>query len=194
MRLVLFPIAMLALALVVLLGPGFVLDPPEPNRPPAGDAVVVISGDEQLARFREGVRLYKAGLGRYLVLSGAAHDAGTSNAEVMSDMALEAGVPRTAIIEESFGEDTWGNAVYTRRLLEDRGLRSAILVTSPYHARRAQLTFDAAYAGSSIQVSVHSAPDSEWRKLSWWQRPDTRRLTVTELQKLAYILITGKYH
>ncbi len=194
MRLLLVPFALAGLALVALLGLGFILDPPETDRLPAGDAVVVISGDEQLARFREGLRLYNAGLGKYLVLSGAARDAGISNAQAMSDMAVSAGVPRSAIIEDSFGEDTWGNAVYTRRLLEQRGLHSAILVTSPYHARRALMTFDAAYEGSSIQITIHSAPDSEWRKLSWWQQPDTRRLTASELQKLAYILITGKYH
>ena len=79
-------------------------------------------------------------------------------------------------------------------MLEAHELRSAILVTSPYHARRAKLTFDAAYAGSGIRLTVHAAPDSEWRKLSWWQQPDTRRLTFTELQKLGYILVTGPYH
>ena len=41
---------------------------------------------------------------------------------------------------------------------------------------------------------VHAAPDSQWRKLSWWQQPETRRLTFTELQKLAYIFATGQYH
>ena len=47
---------------------------------------------------------------------------------------------------------------------------------------------------SGIKLAVHSAPDSQWRKLSWWQQPDTRRLTVSELQKLGYIMVTGQYH
>jgi len=84
--------------------------------------------------------------------------------------------------------------VHTRQVLEDHGLRSAILVTSPYHARRAKLTFDAAYSGSGIGLAVHAAPDSQWRKLSWWQQPETRRLTFAELQKLGYIVATGQYH
>ena len=178
---------------VVLLGPGFLLDTPQPP-PMRSDAIVVISGDEQMARFSEGVNLYKRGLGRYLVFSGAAFDNGTSNADVMRDLAVQRGVPDSAILEEPFGEDTWGNAVHTRQVLEAHGLRSAILVTSPYHARRAKLTFDAAYASSGIGLTVHAAPDSQWRKLSWWQQPETRRLTFTELQKLGYILLTGQYH
>jgi uncharacterized SAM-binding protein YcdF (DUF218 family) len=181
------------LVALALVAPGVFLDTPQPA-PRASDAIVVISGDEQMARFQEGVNLYQQGLGQYLVFSGAAYDNGTSNADVMRALAVKRGVPDRAILEESQGEDTWGNAVFTRQVLEEHGLHSAILVTSPYHARRARLTFDAAYAGSSIALMVHAAPDSQWRKLSWWQQPETRRLTFTELQKLAYIFATGQYH
>lgn len=181
------------LAAIALLVPGFILDTPQPA-PKKSDAIVVISGDEQLARFAEGVNLYQQGMGTYLVFSGAAYDNGTSNADVMRQLAIKRGVPQSAILEEPQGEDTWGNAVYTRQVLEEHGLDSAILVTSPYHLRRAKSTFDAAYAGSGISLMVHAAPDSQWRKLSWWQQPETRRLTFTELQKLAYIVATGQYH
>lgn len=183
----------MGLMVAALLGPGLLLDTPQPP-PDASDAIVVISGDEQMARFEEGVNLYNRGLGRYVVFSGAAYDNGISNADVMRALAVERGVPEAVILEEPQGEDTWGNAVYTRQVLEEHSLRSAILVTSPYHARRAKLTFDAAYARSGIRLTVHAAPDSQWRKLSWWQQPETRRLTFTELQKLAYIFATGQYH
>ena len=147
-----------------------------------------------MARFQEGVNLYQQGLGHYLVFSGAAYDNGTSNADVMRVAGRRTRRAGRVILEEPLGEDTWGNAIFTRQVLEEHGLRSAILVTSPYHARRAKLTFDAAYAGSGIELKVHAAPDSQWRKLSWWQQPETRRLTFTELQKLAYIFATGQYH
>jgi uncharacterized SAM-binding protein YcdF (DUF218 family) len=178
---------------VALIAPGLFLDTPQPSPVPS-DAIVVISGDEQMARFAEGLRLYERGFGHYLVFSGAAFDNGTSNADVMRSLAIQDGIPGRAILEEPQGEDTWGNAIYTRQVLEEHALHSAILVTSPYHARRAKMTFDAAYGGSGISLMVHSAPDSQWRKLSWWQQPETRRLTFTELQKLAYIFVTGEYH
>jgi uncharacterized SAM-binding protein YcdF (DUF218 family) len=186
--------ALIVLAAAGVFGAGFVLDAPQPGPLTGSEAIVVISGDEQMARFREGLRLFRAGVGRYLVFSGAARDNGTSNASVMRALAIEAGIPDAAILEEPLGLDTWGNAVHTRRLLEQRDIRSALLVTSPYHVRRATLTFEKAYAGSGIRLLVHAAPDSEWRKLSWWQSPETRRLTQAELQKIAYITLTGKYH
>ena len=181
------------LVVIAVVAPGYILDTPQPA-PRKSDAIVVISGDEQLARFAEGVNLYQQGFGSYLVFSGAAYDNGTSNADVMRDLAVQRGIPEAAILEEPQGEDTWGNAVYTRQVLEDHGLQSAILVTSPYHLRRAKMTFDAAYTGSGIELMVHAAPDSQWRKQSWWQQAETRRLTITELQKLAYIVATGQYH
>ena len=189
-RLVWALLGVAALAAVVLLGPGFFLDTPQPPLRQS-DAIVVISGDEQMARFQEGVNLYRRGYGNFLVFSGAAEDAGRSNADVMRDLAIQRGVPDAAILEEPLGQDTWGNAMHTRSLLESHQLRRAILVTSPYHARRAKLTFDAAYAGSDIELTVHAAPDSQWRKLSWWRNPETRDLTFTELQKLGYIFATG---
>jgi uncharacterized SAM-binding protein YcdF (DUF218 family) len=192
-RLLTIVLALAGLAVAALLGLGFVLDTPQPP-PRRSDAIVVISGDEQMARFQEGVNLYRQGMGRFLVFSGAAFDNGISNAYVMRDLAIQRGVPSTAILEEPHGEDTWGNAVYTRSLLQSHAVRDAILVTSPYHARRAKMTFDAAYAGSGIALAVHAAPDSQWRKLSWWREPETRRLTFTELQKLGYIIATGQYH
>src|SRR6478672_6366703 len=63
-------VACVLLAAVALLGPGLVLDTPQPPPQPS-DAIVVISGDEQMARFQEGLNLYQRGLGQYLVFSGA---------------------------------------------------------------------------------------------------------------------------
>src|ERR1051326_2373459 len=132
------------LVVIAVVAPGYILDTPQPA-PRKSDAIVVISGDEQLARFAEGVNLYQQGFGSYLVFSGAAYDNGTSNADVMRDLAVRRGVPESAILEEPQGEDTWGNAIYTREVLEEHGLQSAILVTSPYHLRRAKATSERAF-------------------------------------------------
>ena len=87
----------------VLIGPGLLLDTPQPA-PHVSDAIVVISGDEQMARFQEGVNLFQRGLGQYLVFSGAAYDNGTSNADVMRALAVGRGVPDASILEEPQGE------------------------------------------------------------------------------------------
>ena len=178
---------------VLLWAPGFLLE--GPRRPlERSDAIIVISGDEDLARYREGVRLFRAGWAAVLIFSGAARDHPESNAEVMRKMAVDDGVPPAAILTDHLGGDTYGNAVHTRSLMEQHKLRSAILVTSPYHLHRAELTFNGVYNGSGIRVIGRSAPDGEWRKQSWWARDDTRVLTLRELEKLAYVALTGRFN
>ena len=180
-------------ALLAAILPGFILEGPvEPLVP--SDAIVVISGDEAQARYRDGVRLYRAGWAPVLIFSGAAWDGSFSNAEAMRSMAIAEGIPPTAILVEPRGEDTYGNAVGTRELMVGRGLHSAILVTSPYHLQRAVLTFRGVLAGTDIRIVGRSAPDGLWRKTSWWLRPETRTLTFRELEKLGYVTLTGRYN
>ena len=179
--------------LAALVAPGYLLEGPQAPLEKS-DAIVVISGDEGLARFREGIRLYRAGWAPTLVFSGAAQDGVASNAAVMRAMALAEGIPQSAVLTDEVAQDTLGNALHTRALLQGRGLRSAIVVTSPYHVRRAVLTFQAVYQGSGIRVIGRSAPDSDWRKASWWARPATRALTFRELEKLGYVTLTGRYN
>jgi uncharacterized SAM-binding protein YcdF (DUF218 family) len=158
------------------------------------DAIIVISGDEDLARLREGLRLWRTDWAPRRIFSGAAREGPISNAADMRRRALAEGVPAAAILLDERGADTYGNAINTRRLMEAHGLRSAILVTSPYHLQRASATFDGVYRGSNIRVIAKAAPDSDWRKRSWWLRSDLRRLTFSEVEKLAYILLTGRYN
>ncbi|MDP8923560.1 MAG: YdcF family protein [Chloroflexota bacterium] len=191
----LFPLALAGLlgAVALLWAPGFLLEGPQCPLE-RSDAIIVISGDEDLARFREGLRLYQAGWAPVLIFSGAARDHHESNAEVMRKMAVDNGVPPAAILTDHLGGDTYGNAVHTRALMQQHKLGSAILVTSPYHLHRAALTFNGVYNGSGIRVIGRSAPDGAWRKQSWWLRDETRELTIRELEKLAYVALTGRFN
>ena len=49
-----------------------------------------------------------------------------------------------SIISEAMSRTTHDNAVFTKRLLAERGLRRVLLVTSAMHMRRALATFNSA--------------------------------------------------
>jgi uncharacterized SAM-binding protein YcdF (DUF218 family) len=183
----------LVAAVATFIAPGFLLEGPfEPLL--TSDAIVVISGDEALSRYSDGIRLYRAGWAPRLIFSGAAWDGTHSNAEVMRGLAVADGVPDTDILVDPNGDDTYGNAVFTRDLMVTHGLRSAILVTSPYHLQRAVLTFRGVFDGTGIRVIGRSAPDGEWRKTNWWMQAETRSLTMRELEKLGYVTLTGRFN
>lgn len=66
-----------------------------------------------------------------------------TEAETCADIAIERGVPKEKIIIENQSTSTFENAVFTRRILEERGLdlKTCILVHKPYMERRAYATF-----------------------------------------------------
>jgi len=151
------------------------------------DAIVVISGGNTSTRTTEAIKLYKAGWADTLIVSGAAADpSGPSNADVMKRQAIEAGVAEEDIMVESSAQTTKQNAQRTKELLMEAGggaVKRVILVTSPYHQRRASLEFRA-LAGNGITIVNHPTPDDpDWSNV-WWLTPRGWWLVVGELVKI----------
>jgi uncharacterized SAM-binding protein YcdF (DUF218 family) len=152
------------------------------------DAIVAVSGGNTSVRAAEAIRLYKQGWADTLIFSGAAADtSGPSNAEVMRRQALEADVPASDIKVETLAQTTRQNAERTKALLVEvggGGAKRVILVTSPYHQRRASLEFKA-LAGEAITIVNHPTPeDPDWSKL-WWLTPRGWWLAGGELVKIS---------
>lgn len=153
------------------------------------DAIVAISGGDTAARADEAIRLYHNGWARTIIFSGAAADkSGPSNAQVMSQRAEDAGVPVRVIYTEEVSENTAENASKTRTIFEDRGIRSAILVTSPYHERRALLEFRKRVPGVAFRARPAHA-DKNWGPL-WWLTPSGWGTAMPEFVR-SLILSTG---
>lgn len=64
-----------------------------------------------------------------------------SEAEAMRDLLVAFGIPARAIVLESTSRNTRQNATQTARLLDERGLRKILLVTSASHMKRALVHF-----------------------------------------------------
>src|SRR5881409_2701807 len=100
------------------------------------DAIVAISGDTG-ARADTAITLWKAGWAPIIVFSGAAIDPeSVSSAEIMRREALRQGVPESATLIEPSSTSTEENATEVAKLMVQRKLGSAIVVTSPWHQRR----------------------------------------------------------
>ena len=84
------------------------------------------------ARLEHAVALYQRGLAPVLILTG-----GRSEAEVMARLAEERGVPREAMILETEARSTQESVRLTGRIMRERGIGSIIVVSSPFHMKRA---------------------------------------------------------
>lgn len=149
------------------------------------DAIVAISGGDTPARAEEAINLYKQGWAPKLVFSGAALDtSGPSNAAAMRKQALAAGVPDSAIVLEENSTDTLQNASSTYRLLADA--RRIILVTSPYHQRRASIEFERIF-GDSVAIVNHPTPNDRAWSGTWYLTPNGWWLALSEMAKTAVV-------
>ncbi len=126
---------------------------------PPAQAIVVLGGvtqppigprfsidvDEGFDRLLHGMRLWRLGKAKLLVLSGGSipYLAGSSATEAASlcSLALEYGVDPGAVLLEERSRNTYENALYTGQLLRERDLSRVLLVTSAFHMPRSVACF-----------------------------------------------------
>lgn len=171
-------------------GIGYYLSPQ--NEAQKSDAIVVVSGGQTTSRAQKGIELFKQGYAPVVIFSGAALDDGPSNAFAMREQALAAGIPSDRIYIDEISQNTYENAIHTKEIINTIGAKKIILVTSPYHQRRANQTFRAVL-GQSYEVLGVSAFDDRWSKSQWWRRGFPLFITLSELWKLGYVNVTGSY-
>jgi uncharacterized SAM-binding protein YcdF (DUF218 family) len=173
----------------VLVSIGHWLDVTDPLT--KADAIVAISGDTG-ARAETAIALWKQGLAPLLIFSGGSSDPeSVASAELMKRTAVTAGVPENAIAVEGASATTEENAERVAELMKTRGLSSAILVTSPYHQRRAAMLFEREFDRAALSFRNHPAADPDWDPNLWWTSDPSRSRTLVELAKLG-ALVAGQ--
>lgn len=178
------------LCAAAIFGASVYLSPQDSTSP--SDAIVVVSGGQTQTRAKHGIELYNKDLAPKIIFSGAALDDGPSNAKEMAALARRSGVPDDAIEIDEDAKTTYQNAVNTKRILEESEGKSIILVTSPYHQRRAYITFKKVL-GDGYNIENSSSYDNAWSKSAWWATPFGVWITVSELIKVGYTYVSGNY-
>ncbi|MDP2690283.1 MAG: YdcF family protein [Deltaproteobacteria bacterium] len=135
------------------------------------DAIVVLAGGaynngvldrSTLMRVLLGIELYKKGFADRIIFSGGnmlGHMLDITISVKMSELATQLGVPEEAQMIDAVSLRTYENALESRRLMEENGLKDALLVTSATHMKRAELTF------RHLGIAVHPAPAPAYETL-----------------------------
>ena len=127
---------------------------------PADVAIVLgagVHGNDVSPVFRErinhGIWLYKNGYVDYVLFTGGVGDGNTrSDALVAKDYALSQGLPAEAILMEETSTITEENLENARKIMEEKGLSTALLVSDPLHMKRAMLMAE------DYGVTAYSSP------------------------------------
>lgn len=147
--------------------------------PPSERLVVLAGASAYRERTDAAARLFAAGAAPRVVLTNDGERGGWSAAERRNPFFVErsgaelqaSGVPlgRMDVLPDIVNS-TYDEAVLLRRYAERTGVTSLLLVTSPYHGRRARWTYDRVFAGSDVRVHVCAVATSRDAPgaATWW--------------------------
>ncbi|MBE9177378.1 YdcF family protein [Oculatella sp. LEGE 06141] len=129
-----------------------------PTEVPSAEAIVVLGGGikpefsprpwidlaEAGDRVIYGARLFREGKAPVVILSGGRigwKGGGPPESADMAKLAEALGVPAAAILQDQTSLNTYENAVNVQRILQERGIRRILLVTSAMHMPRSLRIF-----------------------------------------------------
>jgi len=172
--------------------------------PPEESDLIVCMGGENIERGLAAADLYLEGLAPRILISEQPVADGYElleergidyprEGDLLEMLLLDLGIPEQAIIRsDSEMDNTWEEALWVRKEVIDRGLKSIILVTSPTHSRRAWLTFRKIFEGSDVRILSFSSPYSGFNAGEWWKEREYLKDVLLEYEKLIYYIL--KYH
>jgi len=141
--------------------------------PVTADVLIVVGGGQHERAVRA-AELYQLHAAPRIIITGAGDD------QINRRLLLSHGVPAQAIELESNSTTTRENALFTGTLLRTEQVKSAIVVTSWYHARRAEKTFAHFVPG----VRFYSRPAYFGFARADWQRSGLNKRMRLEFLKL----------
>jgi len=131
------------------------------NEAQPSDAIVVLGAAQYQgkpspvlkARLDHAITLYRDSLAPMLILTGGVGVGDTiSEAEVGRRYAIKAGVPRGSILVERAGISTEQSMRTVARLMHGRGMKSAVVVSDPFHMLRLRVM------ARRLGIEAHSSP------------------------------------
>ena len=154
------------------------------------DVIHVISGPDNRTDYA--IQLYKLGYGKRIFFTGGWCPTIQGNhADRGKALAIEHGVPAESIAAD--GTDvtsTYSEAVRLEEFItrSTTAVRSVIVVSDPYHMRRASWTYQKVL-GDEIRVEMAPVPfDATLYQRRWWGDQASRQYVTNEYLKILYYL------
>ena len=188
LKILIFPVVVLSVVLIwgasLLDSMADVLEAKEIIK--SADVLIVLGGEHNGERTRRAIEIYKQDYaGRILFSDGTNLSWRTKAVDEMTALASSLDVPQDSIFTEESSKSTYENAIFTKEILEEKGWKSAIVVTTYWHTRRVKMIFDHVYKDSGISLSYAPAREQSNDNLhGWWKDSEDQQTVLTEWAKL----------
>jgi uncharacterized SAM-binding protein YcdF (DUF218 family) len=105
--------------------------------------------------------------------------------ELQRDALVQSGLPAEALLPvEGFVDNTAQEANLLRAMVQTRGWRRVIVVTSKYHTRRAAFAFRRGLEGTGAEVVMRASRYDSSDPAGWWRHRSDFRYVISEWQRL----------
>ncbi len=151
------------------------------------DAVVVLGGGDQ-QRVKQAVQLVMDKQGDYLLITepGEVKPGQGMGSQAVRTEAIEDGLsPYAILITEGISRSTYDELRSVLAFMQQRNFKSVIVVTDPYHTRRARIIFQDTFRGSGLSARIYPVQHSWYRSNTWFLSAEGWGNTVREYVKLA---------
>lgn len=160
------------------------------------DVIVVLAGNSPY-RVQHAAELYRAGWAPRVLVSNElvlSHGVEASWLALRQAGLVQIDVPDEALLAlEPVAQSTHHEAITSRDLMLRHGWRSAILVTDPFHMRRALLAFRGAWQPAGLELIASPAENSKYTVSGWWRDPNKATRVIQEYVKYPYYLLAGQF-
>jgi uncharacterized SAM-binding protein YcdF (DUF218 family) len=187
---------LLMMTLFVIFAPGFLFSD---NIPHKADAVVLFVGPGNEARLDEAKVLIKEGYARYLLIpyTGEIFLATPAGglARMDGNQRREDLIRRVRMVAKykELYENTHIEALEAKRMMDEHGLQSAMLVSSAYHMRRIRLIGGRVFNGQKYSIFYNPARwQAEFTAADWLDK-ERRKIIVSEYVKMGWFLLYGVF-
>jgi uncharacterized SAM-binding protein YcdF (DUF218 family) len=157
--------------------------------------VIVILGGGGPDRVWQGVDLYQSGYAKWMLATGMKQEMPglvVTWPELARREAVSLGVPEDAFIVEDRPTSTYEDAIYVKEDMLNRGFKSAIIVSSPHHTRRARMIFRKVFKDhKDISLQFSPVENGKFQVKKWWTREEELIGVVNEYCKI--VLYFFKY-
>ena len=176
----------------ILSGLASILVVDDPLQP--ADLIFVLTGDEDTRPFHAAT-LYKQGLAPRIAVAQSEVTPTTelglypNSTDVVVRVLQELGIPdRDITVVKSNGgaTSTRDEARLLRRYLAEHDVRRVIIVTSPFHTRRANWIFKRELSDLEAETQMSAAPQQKFNETNWWQSERGLLAFTNEYIKLFY--------
>jgi uncharacterized SAM-binding protein YcdF (DUF218 family) len=107
--------------------------------------------------------------------------------DLMVNLLEGLGIPRTAFLtSDRPSKSTFDEATLVRELVMKSDYTSLIIITTPYHCRRAWLTFRKVLEENDVRILMLPSSYSDFKPADWWKKRRYLREVIIEYQKLVY--------